>query len=75
MSFYIFQHGEVQEVFYEGSENPMILALKKTLLSTLSARLIVSEESLHGQKRWGYAAQEVGHEGQCLVTVHSIYNM
>ena len=67
MSFYISQHGEVELVFYEEDEHPMILALKKVLLSTLSSRLIVSEQSLQEQKRWGYEAHEVGHEGTYFI--------
>ena len=63
MSFYISHHGEVERVFYEEDEHPMILALKKVLLSTLSSRLIVSQQALDEQRRWAYQAQEVGHEG------------
>ena len=42
----------------------MILALKKVMLSALSSRLVISEQSMADQTRWGYEAQETGHEGK-----------
>ena len=70
MSFHISDDGEIESVFYKEEENVLILALKKVILSALSSKLVISQQSLSNQTRWAYAANETGHEGMKGHTGH-----
>ena len=58
------QHGEIQRVFYAADENQEILSLKKVILGTLSSKLVLSEQMISEQKRWGYQSEETAHDGK-----------
>ena len=66
-SFDINEYGEITKVWHSVNELPFVLGLKKTILGTLSSRLIVSESQNERQKRWAYKANEIGHEGFYLL--------
>ena len=42
------------------------------MLSALSNRLVISEQQMQEQKRWGYQANETGHEGTYMKNIHKI---
>ena len=56
--------GEITRVYYDNDEDPVALTLKKIILGTLSAKLIVSQSQLRTNSRWAYRVNETGHEGQ-----------
>ena len=55
--------GEIQRVYYAKEEDPVGLNLKKTLLGTLSSKLVVSDSQRAAGSRWAYRVNETGHEG------------
>ncbi|CAH1258771.1 JAG1 [Branchiostoma lanceolatum] len=63
LSFVMTPHGEVISIFYPPDEDKEVLAMKKGILGTLSARLHDGSES-STRNRWRYEVDEKGHEGQ-----------
>ncbi|CAH1259272.1 Hypp2218 [Branchiostoma lanceolatum] len=63
LSFVMTSHGEVISIFYPPGEDKEVLAMKKGILGTLSARLHDGSES-STRKKWRYEVDENGHEGQ-----------
>ncbi|XP_078682371.1 uncharacterized protein LOC144916848 [Branchiostoma floridae x Branchiostoma belcheri] len=63
LSFIMTPHGEVISIFYPPDEDREVLAMKKGILGTLSARLHDGSEGSTG-KKWRYEVDEKGYEGQ-----------
>ncbi|KAI8510726.1 hypothetical protein Bbelb_116420 [Branchiostoma belcheri] len=63
LSFIMTPHGEVISIFYPPDEDKEVLAMKKGILGTLSARLHDGSES-STRKKWRYEVDEKGYEGQ-----------
>ncbi|KAI0234744.1 hypothetical protein LSAT2_014923 [Lamellibrachia satsuma] len=63
--------GEIQRVYYASDEDPVGLNLKKTLLGTLSSKLVVSDSQRAAGSRWAYRVNETGHEGVHEAVYHA----
>ena len=69
MSFDLSPEGTVTQVYFPPHEDPEVLNQKKMLLGTLSAKLVMSQESLQNGSRWGYRVNETGQEGKGILNL------
>ena len=69
LSFDVSPDGSIVSVYYPPDENVDVLSLKKTLLGTLSSKLVFTNES-----RWGYRVNETGHQGMKLICILEMLN-
>ena len=69
------EFGEIQNIYYDQSEDLSVLSAKKAILDILSSKLVISQSQVEKGQRWGYGSNETGHAGigiTILYTLHKI---